>query len=58
MTLDNKTGDFRLLPFEICGYADFPYGIDIDCMSDSTDDDINKCIGVVRAALKKAESGV
>ena len=58
MTLDNQTGDFRLSPFDICGYADFPYGIDIDCMSDSVDNDLNNCIGVVRAALHKAKASL
>ena len=50
--------DFRLTSFEICGVADFPYGINIDCMSDSIDDDMDKCIGVVRAALKKAKANL
>ncbi len=54
----HETGDFRLSPFEICGWNDFPYGIDIDCMSNSIEEDINKYIGVVRAALKKAKANL
>ena len=55
---DNQVGDFMLSPFDLCGYADFPYGIDIDCMSNSTLEDLSKCIGVVRAALKKAKANL
>lgn len=47
--------DFRLSPFDIDGYLDFPYGIDIDAMGESIDAEIDNCIGVVRAALKKAK---
>ena len=54
----HETGDFRLSPFNICGVADFPYGIDIDCMSNSTLEDISKCIDVVRAAIKKAKANL
>ena len=58
MTLDNQVGDFMLSPFDLCGVADYPYGISIDCMSNSVDDDLNRCIGVVRAALKKAKANL
>jgi len=52
---DNETGDFRLSPFDICGWLDFPYGISIECMDRFIDHDLNRCIGVVRSALKKAK---
>ena len=51
-----ETGDFRFSPFDICGWSDFPYGVDIEGMSENVDDDLNRCIGVVRAAIKKAKT--
>ena len=58
MKHNSKTGDFMLSPFDIDGWFDFPYGIDINCMSNSTLEDLSKCIGVVRAALKKAKANL
>ncbi len=58
MNYANQTGDYQLSPFDICGVDDFPYGISIECMSDSIDNDLNKCIGVVRVALNKAKANL
>jgi len=58
MNYANQTGDYQLSPFDIDGADDFPYGISIDCMSSSIDRDLDNCIGVVRAALKKAKANL
>ena len=58
MKPQHETGDFMLDAFDICGYHDFPYGICIDTMSDSIESDLMDCIGVVRAAIKKAKTGI
>jgi len=58
MPPNSLTGDFRLSPFDICGWFDFPYGMSIECMDRLIDHDLNRCIGVVRAALKKAKANL
>ena len=56
MTLDNQVGDYRMDAFDLCGVSDFPYGI---CPTDlSLDEEFDLCIGVVRAAIKKAKANL
>lgn len=56
MTLDNQTGEFRFTIYDIEWKYDFPYGA---CLSTTPlIEEVNLCIGVVRAALKKAKQGV
>lgn len=58
MTVDNKTGDFRLSPFDLCGVSDYPYGHHKMRWLIPVEIEISNCIGVVRAALKKAKANL
>ena len=58
MKPQHETGDFMLDAFDICGYWDFPYGIGPKYMRDSVESNLMDCIGVVRAAIKQAKTGI